>query len=222
MVIYLFLFVYPLKKLIANQADEIKQDVISMVKINIINTTMCMVSSVTLFVIMGESGNIHELQDYLWFGGGVDIIINSLATFTMLNMNRKYVKDSLCRCGCRFICTSGNGKRDANQLKKHTKVHVGTNMKNQESSESTMEAINKSIQDPISPCSPDTIDMMKRDRNKNKDKNKIGFPVVTPKLRLEIKSATETEDDRDPERTITMLSNTSIAIPNTPGSIGNM
>ena len=100
-VLFLGLFVLPLKKLIANQAKEVKQDVINMIKINIMNTTICMISSVLLLLILGLSLTVHGIMDWVWFGGGIDIIINCVSTFLMVKMNRDYIKHLLGCCSCK-------------------------------------------------------------------------------------------------------------------------
>eukprot|EP01083_Nonionella_stella_P026549 73107_1 len=58
---------------------------------NIICSTICSVSSITFLFVMSFAKH-GSIGHYLWLGGNIDIIINSLCLFLMLGTNRRYLK----------------------------------------------------------------------------------------------------------------------------------
>jgi len=57
---------------------------------NIVCSTICSISSVTFLTVMAFASS-GEIGYYLWFGGNLDIMVNSLCVFSMVGCNRGYI-----------------------------------------------------------------------------------------------------------------------------------
>ena len=103
-ILFLFLFMYPMyyvmkkQKSIDKQSPKLKPKTSSSdtivfneaIKFNVICSSICSVSSVSFLFVMSfaEHGSIGY---YLWLGGNLDIMINSISLFLMLGCNRRYI-----------------------------------------------------------------------------------------------------------------------------------
>eukprot|EP01084_Bolivina_argentea_P095439 171593_1 len=97
-IFFLFLFVYPLWSIVRNPAlynesksrVALRMDIINTLKYNVICSLICMISSVSFLIICIIGDSSTTIGHYLWFGGDIDALINSLCVFIMFGSNRKY------------------------------------------------------------------------------------------------------------------------------------
>ena len=80
------------------QEKEDLYQMITTIKINLLCTMLSTTSCIAFFLLMAFSKNLG-IEQYLWFLGNIDLMINSLATFSMLTPNRSYVSEIIF-CGC--------------------------------------------------------------------------------------------------------------------------
>eukprot|EP01084_Bolivina_argentea_P116130 206394_1 len=106
-VLFLWLFVYPLYIMVKTiqsigpSTSETKNDtseIIQTLKYNIIFSSICTISSVSLLVFASSAANDNSNGHYIALGGGVDIMINAVSTFFMIGANRKYIKEHVGKC----------------------------------------------------------------------------------------------------------------------------
>eukprot|EP01083_Nonionella_stella_P166494 556803_1 len=71
--------------------QKVKKDFLTLLKYNVICSTICSVSSVAFLFAMAfaDRGSVGH---YLWFFGNIDIMINSISLFMMLGSNRRYMR----------------------------------------------------------------------------------------------------------------------------------
>lgn len=81
--------------------EQEKNDLLQMIttiKINLLCTMLSTISCIAFFLLMAFS-KIIGIEQYLWFLGNIDLMINSLSTFIMLKPNRSYTSQIIF-CGC--------------------------------------------------------------------------------------------------------------------------
>ena len=81
--------------------EQEKNDLLQMIttiKINLLCTMLSTTSCIAFFLLMAFS-QIIGIEQYLWFLGNIDLMINSLSTFIMLRPNRSYTSEIIF-CGC--------------------------------------------------------------------------------------------------------------------------
>eukprot|EP01084_Bolivina_argentea_P298999 515373_1 len=87
--VLLFLFIYPVYNLVNNSGTNHSESINKM-KINVICTVCCSVSTIiTLLLMSSESQNTIE---YVWLYANIDMTLNSLFIFFMVDSNIKYIK----------------------------------------------------------------------------------------------------------------------------------
>eukprot|EP01084_Bolivina_argentea_P271868 462706_1 len=97
-IFFLFLFAYPLYCAIKQKEhftdstahQNLRNELLKTIKYNIVCSSICSISSVSFLFIMSFAKN-NDIGYYLWFGGNIDIMINSICMFLMVGANRKYV-----------------------------------------------------------------------------------------------------------------------------------
>jgi len=117
-VFFVFLFAFPLLKLVAKQ-----ESLNSIIKHNIgFSSVSCLSSS--LFLMYRALSRNTSLAHYLWLAGNVDLVINALCTFLMVTANRMYLQHLWQKCTAQLCCcctsdreaqTTSSGVRDHHQ-----------------------------------------------------------------------------------------------------------